>query len=360
MSDHHDPPLRELTYRLVQMAPAAPPFPEEAVTQLKQRPEPTTRLSTQRRPWLVGLAAAAAVVVLVGLPLLAISQFGNDEAPPATQPVATTQAAVDTTPAPSITAAPSTVTPTAGPDTEPVEMEPAVVYFYDGTVLEKFVVGVAPLDPETVLQFVVDLAADEGAARFGFPAGTQILGVTVEDGIASVDFNDAFYDLPSVTQTTGELARVVFMLTEFDGIDSVFFLRDGEVADVVGADGIVLDGPQARSDYYDLLPRIFIESPVEGTTLPPTFAVSGLANTFEGNVQWRITLLDGTTVNQGFTTATCGDGCWGDFEVVIDRLFVEDTEVFIELWDVSAEDGSVQNLVEILVVVQGDPAGGEG
>ena len=344
MSDH-DPRLRELTYRLVQMAPEAPPFPEEAVTQLKPRPDTKTTFIRQRRPWLVGIAAAAAVIVLVGLPLL-VTQVGNGDQTPVTQPTVIDE-----------TLPPETVAPTRVVDGAPMELAPATVYFADGPVLERFIVGLDPLSPEGVLQFVIDLAADEGVGRFSFAGGTRLLGVGVEDGVASVDFNSAFYDLPSETESRAELGRVVFMLTEFDEIDAVLFLRNGEVADV---EGIVLDGPQTRSDYFDLLPRIFIERPVEGATVPPTFTIRGLANTFEGTVQWRISLIDGTTVDEGFTTATCGEGCWGEFEIVIDRLFVEDTEVFIELWGISAEDDSIENRVELLVTAQGDLAGGEG
>ncbi|HSF86904.1 MAG TPA: RNA polymerase sigma factor [Acidimicrobiia bacterium] len=49
MSDHMDSKMRELTHRLIAMAPEAPPFPEELMVQLKPAPaeEPARR---QRRP----------------------------------------------------------------------------------------------------------------------------------------------------------------------------------------------------------------------------------------------------------------------------------------------------------------------
>ncbi|MDX2344131.1 MAG: hypothetical protein QNL12_10625, partial [Acidimicrobiia bacterium] len=89
MSDHDqtdrfDPRVRELTYRLMEMAPDAPPFPEEATTM--KVPE-----TKQRQPMVVWAAAVAAVVLLVGLPLFLFR--GGDGA---TDP-ATTIAAPDTT-----------------------------------------------------------------------------------------------------------------------------------------------------------------------------------------------------------------------------------------------------------------------
>ena len=63
MSDRHDPRVRELTYRLMEMAPDAPPFPEEAIAM-------TVPTQKQRRPMLVCAAAALGVVLLIGLPLM--------------------------------------------------------------------------------------------------------------------------------------------------------------------------------------------------------------------------------------------------------------------------------------------------
>ena len=82
MSDQ-DPRVRELTYRLMEMAPDAPPFPEEAPMQVPEK--------KQRPPMLVWAATAVAALLLVGVPLFLFR--GGDETPDP----ATTVAAPDTT-----------------------------------------------------------------------------------------------------------------------------------------------------------------------------------------------------------------------------------------------------------------------
>ncbi len=73
MSDRNDPRVRELTYRLMEMAPDAPPFPQEATMQV-----PETK---QRPPFLVWGAAAAAVVLLIGVPLILFRGGGTVDDP---------------------------------------------------------------------------------------------------------------------------------------------------------------------------------------------------------------------------------------------------------------------------------------
>lgn len=119
MSDHMDSKLRELTYRLVAMAPEAPPFPEESMVQLK--PSPTSVPVVRRRSPLVLVGAAAFVVILiVGAPLILL-RGGNEPSPstipPATQttvPDEVTPTTMAPTTVPTVTAAPTTAAPTAG------------------------------------------------------------------------------------------------------------------------------------------------------------------------------------------------------------------------------------------------------
>ncbi len=93
MRDHRNARMRELTYRLVRMAPPAPPFPEEPMTQLTP-----TRSQGPRRPVLWAAAAAVVVVAAIGIPAL-LSSRGADPVvgDTTTMPVETTQAPVTTT-----------------------------------------------------------------------------------------------------------------------------------------------------------------------------------------------------------------------------------------------------------------------
>jgi hypothetical protein len=68
MSDPIDTKLRELTYRMIEMAPEAPPYPEVDLVRLRPTHDPEGQ--PQRKNPLVWAAAAAALaLVLVGVPL---------------------------------------------------------------------------------------------------------------------------------------------------------------------------------------------------------------------------------------------------------------------------------------------------
>jgi hypothetical protein len=89
--DRYDPRVRELTYRLMEMAPDAPPFPEEAAMRARE--------TKSRPPMLVWAGAAVAVVLVVGVPLFL---FRGGEGTP-DDDVATTIAAPTSTTAPTTT-----------------------------------------------------------------------------------------------------------------------------------------------------------------------------------------------------------------------------------------------------------------
>lgn len=120
MSDRMDSKLRELTYRLIEMAPAAPPFPEESMVQVKPAPSPVAPV--RKRPPLVWVGAAAVIALLViGMPLLLFGA-GDEGAPAVSAPAPTVtvppSATVPPTTVPSPTAAPPTTVPTV-PDEPP-------------------------------------------------------------------------------------------------------------------------------------------------------------------------------------------------------------------------------------------------
>lgn len=105
MSENDNDRMRELTYRLMRMAPPAPPFPEEPMTQLTPTPP------TNRRPAVTwAFIAAAVVLVAIGVPAWLMRARQGEV-------VATTTASTSA-PAPSTSMAPVTTSPvTSEPDT---------------------------------------------------------------------------------------------------------------------------------------------------------------------------------------------------------------------------------------------------
>ena len=159
--------------------------------------------------------------------------------------------------------------------------------------------------------------ADGEGVSSAVPAGTRLLGLNIEDGLATVDLSSEFESGGGSLSMQMRLAQVVFTLTQFPTVDRVEFRLDGEPVDVFSGEGIVLDGPVDREDYADLMPAIVVDRPTPGAQISSPVTVSGSANVFEANVTVRILDASGKELKRTFTTATCGSGCRGDFSVAV-------------------------------------------
>ena len=176
------------------------------------------------------------------------------------------------------------------------------------------------------------------------PAGTELLGIDITDGEATVDLSGEFQSGGGSLSMQLRVAEVVFTLTQFPTVETVSFELDGEAVEFIGGEGI--DATDVtRAEMSNVTPFILVESPVPGETVEDTFAVTGISNTFEANVQFRLVGPDDAILDEGFTTATAGTGTWGDFAFdVTSAVAVTGT---LEVFEESAEDGSVINLYEV-------------
>jgi germination protein M len=159
----------------------------------------------------------------------------------------------------------------------------------------------------------------ERAAGVGsqVPPGTRFLGLTVEDGIATVDLTSEFESGGGSASLNMRIAQVVYTLTQFRTVKGVLFELDGQSVDVLGGEGVVVDQPVTRKDFRDLLPAILVRKPEIGERVSNPVTVSGSANVFEANVSVEIVDANGKVVGSTFTTATCGTGCRGNFSVSV-------------------------------------------
>ena len=194
------------------------------------------------------------------------------------------------------------------------------------------------------LLFVPGPLAEDGVTS-GIPEGTRLSGLEIDDGLASVTLAGDFPDESDEQQRFAH-AQIVYTLTQFPTVEEV------SVSWESASSGGVASAAEDRSLYDDLLPPIVVEQPISREMIRPkppierTFTLSGIANVYEANVTWRLVDEDGNILQEGFTTATCGTGCWGKFE---EKITFEGTEdhAILQVFQASGEDGSPMNMVEI-------------
>ena len=191
--------------------------------------------------------------------------------------------------------------------------------------------------------------ADESGLRVitsGVPTGSRLLGLSIADGVATVDLSAEFESGGGSTSVFVRLGQVVYTLTQFRTVESVVFRIEGRPVTVFSGEGIVLDGPIGRGDYEDLLPAIFVDDPAYDGAPGNPARITGSANVFEA--AFLVTLLDGAgaTIAEVPAMATCGTGCRGTFDVALAYSVPEAGWGTLRVWDASARDGSPENVRE--------------
>ncbi|MGW0218951.1 Gmad2 immunoglobulin-like domain-containing protein [Micromonospora chokoriensis] len=131
-------------------------------------------------------------------------------------------------------------------------------------------------------------------------------------------------------------AQVVWTLTQFPTVRRVR-----------------LDGaaPVDRADYADLLPPIVVTGPTAGERVTTPLVVTGTADVFEATVSVRVLDSAGREVATGFGTASCGSGCRGGYRVQVGWRTRQEQKGTIEVYEVSARDGSRINTTSVPVIL---------
>jgi spore germination protein GerM len=289
---------------------------------------------------------------------LVVSACGTDGAGGTTTTLQTTTTIPTTT-----TTSKSVTTSTASPETTTTEAEGTglVVYFLLEEPSEDsvgpFLVPVhrdMPVGENAAVTTVESLLAGPSADEMAgtpaistaIPEGTTLLEVEIADGVATVDLSQEYDDGGGSFSMFARLAQVVFTVTRVADVHGVQFEIEGEPVSVFSSEGIELDVPQGRDDYLDLLPPIFVDEPAWGQPVTSPISVNGLSNVFEAVSQVMLTDDDGASLFEETVTATCGTGCWGNWESEI--TYAIDREQFgaLIVWEYSAKDGSRINVRE--------------
>ncbi|MFG1872849.1 Gmad2 immunoglobulin-like domain-containing protein [Micromonospora arborensis] len=162
------------------------------------------------------------------------------------------------------------------------------------------------------------------------PVGVEVTRIT--DGTATLRVPSA--DDPA--QRRLREAQVVWTLTQFPTVREV------------RVDG---DAPVDRTDYADLLPPIVVTDPIPGERVSTPLTVTGTADVFEATVSVRVLDAAGREVATGFGTASCGSGCRGGYRVVVGWRVAREQNGTIEVYEVSARDGTRINTMAVPVTL---------
>ena len=259
---------------------------------------------------------------------------------------ASTTTTTSTVPSPTIGASGSSTTL----GTVPANAVAAAVFFgRDGLVATAGRAVEAPAVARGALTALLDgpTAFEEGLGMSSaIPAGTRLLDIEVVDGVATVDLSGEFLD-DLGDDTVLRVAEVVFTLTQFPTVDRVTILVEETPTPTVGFDAVPVEDVD-RADFEEVTPLILVESPTPGAAVSAPVQVSGIANTFEANVQYEVTGPDGAVLDDGFTTASAGTGAWGTFSFAPD---LPPGDAVINVFEESAEDGSRVNEYAVPVAV---------
>lgn len=82
------------------------------------------------------------------------------------------------------------------------------------------------------------------------PSGSNLIGASVKDGVATLNFNENFeFNSYGVEGSIGQLMQIVYTATEFSTVKSVQFLIEGEKKEYLGSEGQWIGTPLARSSF---------------------------------------------------------------------------------------------------------------
>lgn len=182
------------------------------------------------------------------------------------------------------------------------------------------------------------------------PAGTELNGVAIAAGVATVDLSRKFESGGGSASMTLRVAQVVHTLTQFPSVERVEFRLDGEPVRAIGGEGVVVAPAVDRADFEQQAPAILVESIGPGDAVTSPLRVTGTANTFEATLNLRLVAGGGEVLHDDFVTATSGSGTRGTFEATI--AFDASGPATLVAYERSAEDGSEINVVEIPVVLR--------
>ena len=186
------------------------------------------------------------------------------------------------------------------------------------------------------------------------PKSTKVLGISINEGLATVDFSREVLD--ANVGSSGEafgIQSIVNTLTEFPTINTVAFKVEGKLderaKDWWGHVGLY-EQPFKRDLSYVREPAIWVTTPRPENEVSSPLTVRGSAMVSEAVVSMRIVTKDGQIIAQANTMAAGGAPLRGDFNTGISfEAPAAAREGYLEVYWASPQDGRDLDLVRISI-----------
>ncbi|MDW3215010.1 MAG: GerMN domain-containing protein [Ilumatobacteraceae bacterium] len=255
-----------------------------------------------------------------------------------TDPTTTTTSTADTSSTQPTTATTTTTTPPTTTTSEPApsttvaaEVDVKVYFLRDEqlVIAHREVTGPAVLRG-ALTELLTAPTADEVAdgLHSEIPAGTELLGVDLVDGLATVDLSSSVEGGGGSLSMTARIAQIVFTATQFPNVDEVLFWLDGEPVTFFGGEGIVLDEPVSRNGIQRTFTGgLLFDTPAYGSTVRSPFVVTGEGDVFEGQFAIEV-WADGVQID---TVAPVTAGAWGNWADFTTTVRLDDVSGPIQL-----------------------------
>lgn len=237
-----------------------------------------------------------------------------------------------TTAGPSTTTEPSVPT-TTGPTattTQPIAGEhDLVVYLLADPAVGELGPYLVPVHRTWVGETAEECAMEALLAGYTFsevdlglgsavPFETKLLGVEIEEPGALVDLNRAFESGGGTASVHGRLGQLVYTVTQFEGVDQVELMLDGEAVTVFSGEGIEISSPLTRDGFADLLAPVHVEYPAWEQEVKLPFTLRGSVLSVDGGFTWDLVDWDGRVLGSGGVSILDAAGTRVAFDALIE------------------------------------------
>ncbi len=170
------------------------------------------------------------------------------------------------------------------------------------------------------------------------PSGVKVLGLTIKEGIATVDLSSEFEGTDDSAVVAQRMAQVVFTLTSIPHVTEVLFRQDGKPIPAQTGQGELVTRPVMKADYLDFAAVLTVEKPVYGGSGGSPLHVTGFGAAFEASFSYALTNANGLIIAEGHAMTTNGVG-WGGFDFTIPYKVDSKQTGALIVWVNSAENG---------------------